>query len=204
MRQILLSLSEALPMSDDLSFGDMLNRLRREDRDAANQLFQQYVARLIGLARRRLHEGACQMAGGPDDVVQSVLQSFLLRHAEAVDLVSEDSLWDKLLAITWRHCDKWNKRWQRFKERAGVPVPIEPGQEPSADEPTPEEAAGLAEVVERLMSGLSDRQRQIFQLRLQGYSVAEISAQIQLSSALVYRIMGQLREHINKHLPADA
>ncbi len=46
------------------------------------------------------------------------------------------------------------------------------------------------------MGGLTPRQRQVFQLRLQGYAVAEISAQIQLSEAMAYRIIEQVRTHV--------
>jgi hypothetical protein len=45
----------------------------------------------------------------------------------------------------------------------------------AAREPQPDEAAVLAETVGQFLDGLEDRERPIVELRLQGYTAAEIA-----------------------------
>jgi RNA polymerase sigma factor (sigma-70 family) len=183
-----------------------MTRLRAGDPDAETQLFRAYVHRLLGLARRRLNDFARQKVE-PDDVVNSALASFFTRHARGeFDLRDEAGLWDKLLEITLRKCGKWNKRFRARKRdpRAEVPIPQAAdaggGAEPCDEEPTPEEAAILAEVVEYLMRDLDGRQREVVTLLLQGYKVYEICAQVQLSERTVHRVLDRVRKQVNKGL----
>lgn len=192
-------------MPEELSYGELLQGIRDGQPDAQSQLFHQYVHRLIGLARHRLSERA-QRKTGAEDVVQSALHSFFLHHTQELNLQGETGLWDKLLEVTLRHCGKWNKRF-RARKRQAVEMPIHPGGdgtaggvEPSDDEPPPEEAVILAELVENLLADMTDRQRQVFQLRLQGCSVAEISTQMCVSEAIVYRTIEQLRSQVSARL----
>ncbi len=63
-----------------------------------------------------------------------------------------------------------------------------------ADEPTPEEAALLAETTEEIMRSLiSGKDRQIFELSLQGYSVPEISAIVGHYERGVERVRSKVR-----------
>jgi RNA polymerase sigma factor (sigma-70 family) len=198
---------EVQAMTEEWTFAEWMKSLRAGEAGAAEQVFHGYVGRLIGLARRRLSERARQKAG-EEDVVQSALQSFFVHHVEDLDLRDEQDLWAILLEITLRHCGKWNKRF-RAKKRVAREVPIRPqseddaGCEPGGDDPTPEEAASLADLVEHLMARMTQRQRFVFQRRLQGYSVAEIATDLQLSEAMVYRLLEQVRGLVGKHLERD-
>jgi RNA polymerase sigma factor (sigma-70 family) len=194
-------------MPDDDSFADRMARLRAGDSAVETELFRQYVHRLLGLARRRLNEFARQKVE-PDDVVNSALGSFFHRHAQGeFDVHDEAGLWDKLLEITLRKCGKWNKRFRTQKRDPKAEVPIRPsadqsdaGFEPSDDEPTPAEAAMLAEIVEYLMRDLSQREREVLKLLLQGYKVYEISQQVRLSERTVHRVLDRVREQVGKGL----
>jgi RNA polymerase sigma factor (sigma-70 family) len=182
-------------------------RLRAGDSTVETELFRQYVHRMLGLARRRLNEFA-RMKVEPDDVVNSALASFFNRHARGeFDLHDEAGLWDKLLEITLRKCGKWNKHFRAQKRDPSAEVPIQPspdqsdaGFEPSDDEPTPDEAATLAEIVEYLMRDLDVREREILKLLLQGYKIYEISAQVQLSERTVHRVLDRVRDQVGRGL----
>ena len=64
-----------------------------------------------------------------------------------------------------------------------------------ADEPTPEEAALLAETTEAIMRCLSgEKDRQIFELSLQGYSIPEISALVGHYERGVERVRSKVKK----------
>jgi RNA polymerase sigma factor (sigma-70 family) len=189
-------------MPSEPSFADLMTRGRAGARDEDALLFQRYVQRLLGLARSRLWERTRQQVA-PEDVVQSVFLSFVDHHRQEVDLRGPDGLWDRLLEITLRHCGKWNKRIVR----APRVLPLQPssegaggGPEPAGDEPSPEEAATLADLLEHLMRGLTAPQRQALQLKLQGSTGAEISAKLGCSQTLVSRWLEQVRQKLRKRL----
>ena len=80
---------------------------------------------------------------------------------------------------------------QAYRRERLKAVPIQPsrdeadtGFEPRDDEPTPEEAAVLADLVEWLMRALETvQQREALTLLLQGYVRAEISREVKISLA---------------------
>lgn len=191
-------------MPEDLSFAELMQQVRAGNQDAVTQVFNSYIHRLVGLARKKLSDQTRQKTGS-EVVAQSAMQSFLAKHTEEVDLQSEESLWAVLLEITLRHCNKWNKRMVRAPKVAAIQPGSEgsgSGLEPVGDEPSPEESVALAELVDHMKTGLNERQRHVFDMRLDGYTLAEISEHIQLSLAMVHRIMEQVRAHVSKHMDA--
>src|SRR5262249_1915459 len=72
---------EAAAMGTSSSFTDVMARLRAGDEDAARQVFQRFVHRLVGLARVRLGRDLRRRVD-PEDVVQSAYKSFFLRYEE--------------------------------------------------------------------------------------------------------------------------
>src|SRR5262245_43993565 len=113
--------------------------------------FERFTRRLIGLARAQLDE-RLQHKIEPEDVVQSAYKSFFLRYGDGA-LAAEgwDGLWGLLTTITLRKCAD-RVRYHRAECRdvnreAAAPAGegLEPWREAVGREPTPEEAAGLAE-----------------------------------------------------------
>src|SRR5262245_39992286 len=117
--------------------------------DAAG--FERFTRRLIGLARRHL-DARLQHKIDPEDVVQSAYKSFFLRYGEGA-LAAEgwDGLWGLLTLITLRKCaDRvryYRAECRDVNREAAAPAGegLEPWREAVGREPTPEEAAGLAE-----------------------------------------------------------
>ena len=162
-------------MTPDEDFAGLMLRLRQGDSRAAEIVFGRYAGRLIALARGRL-EGRLRSKVDAEDVAQSALKSFFLRQADGqYDLNDWDSLWSLLTVITLRKCGRQIQRYTagvRDVRREAAPPAAESnsGWEALADEPTPSEAAVLAETVEHLMCGLSDAtERRMLELSLQGY-----------------------------------
>ncbi len=197
-------------MPSDESFDDLMARLRRGDNDAAAQLFQRFATRVIGLARARLDQRIRQKVD-PEDVLQSVLKSFFVRYADGqYDLRDWDSLWSLLVSITLHKCGHKIRNFhagRRDVRREGTAPPANDDTvrtwEGLAREPNPEEAAALADEVEALVRDLSERDRAIVSLRLQGYTPTETAAQLGLLERTVCRVLERVRRRLREHLDAE-
>jgi RNA polymerase sigma-70 factor (ECF subfamily) len=190
-------------MAPSNSFTDLMARLRAGEEPAAADLFHRFAQRLIALARSRLDQRLRQKVD-PEDVLQSVYQSFFLRHTQRqFELASWDDLWSLLTVLTLRKCS----RWARYFHTAGRDVARETSLEVLADtpdpdrgllaaEPTPEEAAVLTENVEQLFRGLEERDRAIVSLSLQGYSVREIGACLGRPQRTIFRVLERVKQRM--------
>jgi RNA polymerase sigma-70 factor, ECF subfamily len=182
---------------------DVTPDLKAPDGEAARALYERFTRRLIGLARGHL-DARLRHKIDPEDVVQSAYKSFFLRYGEGA-LAAEgwDGLWGLLTRITLRKCAD-RVRYFRTEARdvareATAPAGAEdaaPWRDPAGREPTPEQAALLAETVEHLLRGLDADERPIIELSLQGYSTQEISEQLGRAERSVRR----LRERVRKQL----
>ena len=70
-------------------------------------------------------------------------------------------------------------------------------------EPRPEEAAILAETVERLFRDVSVHERPILELSLQGYTTPEISVRLGRAERSVRRLREHVRERLERLREAD-
>jgi RNA polymerase sigma-70 factor (ECF subfamily) len=165
--------------------------------------FDRFTCRLVALARTHL-AGVLRFRVDPEDVVQSVYKSFLLRYgADQLAVGNEHGLWALLTRITLRKCAD-RVRYHRAERRdAGreVSAASESGQawlDVAGREPTPEDAAVLAETVEFLFRDLSDAERTIVELSLQGYSTQEISGRLEKPERSVRRVRERVRSQLER------
>jgi RNA polymerase sigma-70 factor (ECF subfamily) len=179
-----------------------MDRLRAGDDEAASQVFHRFAGRLITLARARLDLRIRQKMD-PEDLLQSVFQSFFTRcvAGQMEGLQGWDNLWAMLVVITVRKCGRrieYFHAGRRDVRREESVQPPEDGSDvhwdPSAAEPTPLEAAQLAEMVEHLLSSFEGRHREIVSLSLQGHSVPEISERVGCTERTVYRVLERANE----------
>jgi RNA polymerase sigma-70 factor (ECF subfamily) len=193
-------------MSPADSFLGLMSRLRQGDPDAAGQVFHRFARRLIGLARTRLAE-RIDHKEDPEDVIQSVFRSFFLRQrAGEFEIGGWDSLWSILALITLRKCH--NRAAYHHADRRDInreAVPPAPWERTGAwltidREPTPEEAAVLAETVELLLRRLEPRDREILSLHLQGWDAVEISARVGRARRTVRRVLERTRQALERLL----
>jgi RNA polymerase sigma-70 factor (ECF subfamily) len=189
---------------------ELLVRWRAGDEKAAGELFERYTQRLLAVARNRLSEKLARRLD-PEDVVQSAYLSFF-RGARDGRFVIERSgdLWRLLVGITVRklhHQVQRHTAGKRTLDREEVPEQTADGFElPTvfAREPSPDEAAALMDEIEELMRPLEAVQRQMLELRLQGYTLEEIAAQTQRSERTVRRLLEQLCEYLKKREAQEA
>ncbi|OAI54952.1 hypothetical protein AYO44_13935 [Planctomycetaceae bacterium SCGC AG-212-F19] len=191
--------------------GDLLARWRNGDQQAADALFRRYADRLVALARSRLSRKVSQRVD-PEDVVQSVYRSFFADTRDGrYELQRGGDLWRLLVTITLyklRDQTKHNARAKRTVEREQTfgtedsLLGIQP--QVLAQAPTPLEAVLLADEVERAMRQLVPLQRRTLELRLQGYDVAEIAADLRCSERTVSRFLKRIKAVLQPGQPGNS
>jgi RNA polymerase sigma-70 factor (ECF subfamily) len=190
-------------MSEDRSFEELMARLHAGDEDAASQIYQEFASRLIRLARQRLDGRLCQKLDA-EDVVQSVFKSFFVRQSQGqFELDNWESLWNLLVRIALRKCCHKKRAYYGPHRDVRREAVREPREDDSclewgavAPEPQPDEAAMLAETVRQFLGGLSERERQVVELRLQGYTAAEISVRVGRTEYTVQGILKSVRKRL--------
>jgi RNA polymerase sigma-70 factor (ECF subfamily) len=187
-----------------------MHRLRQGDPRAAAAVFQRYARRLIRLAQSRL-EGRLRRQVDAEDVMQSAFKSFFVRQAAGeYHLEDWDGLWSLLTVITLRKCGRQIRRFlaegRDVRREVAPPGPegSNSGWEALGDDPTPSEAAVLAETIEHLMRGLPDAtERRMLELSLQGYGPREISEEVGRSERTVHRVLSLVRNRLRRLRDAD-
>jgi RNA polymerase sigma-70 factor (ECF subfamily) len=184
------------------SFADLMTRLRAGDQNAAAELFQRFAGRLILLARDRLGP-LVKGKVDPEDIVQSALRSFFVRHADGrIAPRGWGGLWAILTTITLRKCghqvDYWTAACRDVRREAIRPADdlSDPGWLMLASDPTPSQAAILVETVRRIEADLEEYHRDIFRLALGGYKSPEIANRVRVTERTVQRVLKRIRERL--------
>jgi DNA-directed RNA polymerase specialized sigma24 family protein len=183
---------------DDLKAGDR--------GEAARRLWGRYFERLARLAQARLQAVARGPADG-EDVALSAFDSFFRGAAEGrfPRLAGRDDLWRLLTTIAACKASNRRRREGQLKRgggrvvgagdyAAGDPHGEDPLARAVADEPGPELAAALIDEIRRRFADLPDESLRLVALRrMEGYSNAEIAAELDCSPRSVERKLDLIR-----------
>jgi RNA polymerase sigma-70 factor (ECF subfamily) len=190
---------------------ELMAQWRDGDQDAAAVLFQRYAERLLALARSRLAPCLARHVD-PEDVVQSAYRSFFTgARAGRYDLGRSGDMWRLLVAITLHKLQHQVERHTAAKRDVSRVCHF--GEEGSlvllrgevpAREPTPAEAAALADTVQQLLTGLQPLERRMVELRLQEYSLDEIAAEVCRSERTVRRLLERVKERLLRECAGHA
>jgi RNA polymerase sigma factor (sigma-70 family) len=193
-------------MSATGSVTHWVHRLQHEDPAAAQQLWERYFGRLVGLARKRL-QTARRRVEDEEDVALSAFASFCrgARQGRFPRLGDRNDLWRLLVVITARKATDLHQR-ERRQKRGGGKVRGDSGfadpRDPEAagieqvegPEPTPEFVEQMAEECRRLLDLLGDDQlRSIVLWKLERYTNKEIAAKLDCAVATVERRLDVIR-----------
>lgn len=185
----------------------IFNRMKNGDDEAAREVFERYLIRLVGVARKRLSEKLAQKVD-PEDVVQSAFRSFFVRARDGQFAIQRaGDLWGLLATITknktlkkaehFRQQKRDLNRDQGLAQKSGV---IENGL--FVEEPTEAEAVALADEVEFLLRQVEASYRLIVELRLNGDPIPKIADAAKCSERTVRRVLGEFREKLELRLSA--
>jgi DNA-directed RNA polymerase specialized sigma24 family protein len=166
-------------MADDDSVSEWVGQIKNGDEDAAQKLWERYFRRLVGLARKRL-PGNARGDADEQDVALNALASVFRAFEEGRfhQLNDRDGLWRLLVTVTVRKAE-WQRRHATGLKRGGGAAPArEVVLEDVVDgEPTPEDAAEVADECRRLLSRLRDPDLEgVARDKMEGYTNAEIAA----------------------------
>lgn len=65
----------------------------------------------------------------------------------------------------------------------------------------PEDEAVLRETMERLLVGLDERTRTVFEMRLQGYEIKEIAAALTCTAVTIHRKIRNIKDRLKEICP---
>ncbi len=199
-------------MENETSF-QLFDRFREGDEQAAALLFDRYVSRLTALARSRM-SAHLERRVAAEDVVQSVYGSFFVRAREGqYALEQSGDLWRLLAAITLNKVYRQAERHTAGKRSINAERSFQADNDASFlaappemldRQPSPDEAAMVSENLQLLMEDFPDLQRQMLQLRLQGYLIEEIAEQVGRSERSVRRVLDKARDWLKARAASDA
>lgn len=189
------------------SISEWLGQLKAGELEAAQKLWNRYSAKLLRIAKQRLGKSPCGVAD-EEDVALSVFGSVFRGAADGrFDQIStRDELWWLLLSITKRKAVDHIRR-EAAQKRHGVAGQIDrrraAGVQASwpfslddlvSSDPTPSFLVALEEQYARLLDLLrNDQLRQIVALRIDGYTVPEISQKSNIGQRAVERKLQLIR-----------
>jgi RNA polymerase sigma factor (sigma-70 family) len=169
----------------------LIRAMRAGRNSAVGPLLEAYFDRLVQLARKRLQD-LPGMAAYDEDVALRSFHSLCQRirdPARPLDLTSRDDLWRLLATRTISRAIDLIRR-----HRPGE-VPGDHDVEQLLNrEPTPEQAAEVADECRRLLDMLGDPElRQIALWKVEGYTNEQIAARLDCVPRTVERKVGRIR-----------
>jgi DNA-directed RNA polymerase specialized sigma24 family protein len=175
---------------------------------AAQDLWERYFHRLVGLARKKLRS-LSRRAADEEDVALSAFDSFV-RGAAAGRFPRQDDrddLWQVLVLLTERKAINQRRREQANK-RSGGKVRGESGclapghssvlaglNEVDGGEPSPEMVALFTDECRRLFAALEDPElRVVALLRMEGFTTEEIGRSLERAPRSIERKLHAIRK----------
>jgi RNA polymerase sigma factor (sigma-70 family) len=175
-----------------------MHGLRVKDQAAAQNLWEVYFRRLVGLARARL-SGRPRGLDEPEDIALSAFNSFCCGVAKGrfPRLNDRHDLWQVLMSLTARKTINSIRREAAAKRDAGALASFDTAVMGRliAKEPTASFAASVAEECRRLLETLDgEEMRTIALCKLEGYTNRQIAKIIGKSLATVERKLKIIRQ----------
>lgn len=191
-------------MTDLEATGDLLERWRRTgDQAAANQLYNRFAESLCRLAERHMDQRLQQRVGG-DDVIQSAFRTFFRRTAEGqYSLDDPGSVWNLLVTITLNKVRRQGERHRAGKRDIGVERSLDSSRihpEALSRDPSPEHAVTMIDELRNLFDVLSESERELIRLELEGYTSAEIAERLGCSRWTVRRVHNRVFERMRSRV----
>jgi RNA polymerase sigma-70 factor (ECF subfamily) len=163
---------------------------RAGDPSTADVIFARYARRLARLAERHLNRRVAARVDG-EDVVQSVFRTFFRRSARGdFQIDSTAQLWRLLVTITIRKARTKARHHGAAARDVRSEHPTGGGDDLAwlgKHDPGPDEGVTLVELTAALLRNLPPWYARLLELRLEGWPVARIAAELGVSRQTVYR-----------------
>lgn len=193
--------------SDSVNVPALIDAWRNGDHRAAEVIFNRYQAQLLRLVSGKLNEKLRRRVD-PEDLVMSIMRSAFRKTA-----VSDEGFKDETGFWKWLTSVALNKTYNRIdRENATI---RDPKREQGGDsvlsdrilhEPTADDVAEVAELLEKILANLDDLQGKILLAKLDGFSHEEIAKELGVSTKTIQRNGHKIRdaamEVLGQDLPA--
>ena len=183
-------------MSQQTRFADLLAKARSGDKAALTLLAEEYEPQVRLVARARLGL-ALRPYLDSVDLVQSVHRSLMMGlRNDLYDVASPDRLIALAVTIVRR---KVARQWRRYRRQQRMDSPDSPDLADlvvSLSTSDPAEVAALQDQTNRLFAEMNDADRQLIELRLEGYTTAEVARRLGCDSEMLRVRLHRLRRRL--------
>jgi RNA polymerase sigma-70 factor (ECF subfamily) len=158
-------------MSENLSFHDLIGRVRARDAQAAEELVRRYESSIRLVVRRRLAAAGLRRVLESMDICQSVLGSFFVRVALGqFELETPEQLRRLLVTMALNKVRNHARKHHPVQGLAGPHEPVAPDASPS-------QIVAHQELLHEVRRRLSPEEREIADQRSAGRSWEDLAAQ---------------------------
>lgn len=182
---------------------ELLLSLQAGDGQAAAEIFDRYVQRLVALAQSRIGAKLGRRIDG-EDVVQSTFRSFFVHAANNEYALSRSGdLWRLLASIAIHKLQGQIERQtaaRRAIQREDATEAALLGEATPAEQPTPDEVLATIEQWELATDRLTALEQMALAARLRGDSIETIAASLEISPRTVRRALAQARRTMESEL----
>ncbi len=167
-------------MTEDADFPDFLRRIRAGDETAAAELVRRFEPMIRREVRMRIKDDRLNRAFDSVDVSQSVLACFFSRAATGEYDLDRPAQLAKLLLTMARNRLISRARGERRLIRDVRRLAADPGvlEKVMDARPSPSQVVSRKDELDVLRTSLTDEERQIFDLRVEGFSWEEVATQL--------------------------
>jgi len=172
---------------------------RADDQEAARQIVDRYIDRLLALARRRISQRLASRVDA-EDIVQSVFRTFFVRLKDGRFTFHEEDDLCKLLVRITLHKTLRQVAFHKAAKR-------DPNQEAAQGdhcherllsvldrEPSAEDAVAFEDELQNFRRLLNPQEQQIIEMRLQGCTNDEIAQALGIYDRKIRRVIERVRE----------
>ncbi len=186
----------AEPRSDDRV---LVSDYQAGSESAARDLFDKYCERLMKLAKRRIGQ---RMASrfDPEDVIQSAFRTFFTRvKNDEFTFEAEDDLFKLLVRLTVRKTLRRIEYHTAAKRNPNLETAqrtddVEPFSLLAGQQVTPDMEVALIDEFQDFIGNLPELDRQVIELKIQGYTTAEIAEKVGSYERKVRRVLERIEK----------
>jgi RNA polymerase sigma factor (sigma-70 family) len=192
-------------MSEELSFAELIQRVRAGDQDAAAILVRRYEPAIRRAVRIRLTDSRLGRVLDSMDICQSVLASFFMRAALGqYDLQAPEQLLH-LLASMARHklADQVDRERAECRDNRRLAPGSGDAREVLSAANSPSDQVSARELLQEVQRRLSPEERRLVELRNQGMEWSDIAEQLGGSPEALRKRLARATNRVAQELGLD-
>ena len=179
----------------DSSFGDLIQQVRAGHQDAAAELVRRYESAIRRAVRFRLYNPRLRSLLDSVDICQSVLASFFVRTAAGQYDVDTPEQLVRLLTTMARNKLATHARKKHVNAVRRLDDLAE-AREPQSTEPDPGDEASAQEVCRAALMRLNPDERELVELRNQGFDWASIAREKNSTPVLLRKRLSRALDRV--------